>query len=275
MEQMNLPGEQLTDEELATAKEIRRQELEKAFGSYNFVVVRKELFAHLRDPAVTIRNTNITFNTACINGLEDVVYVQLLLCEDEKKFAVKGCDENDKDALRWCIAKPDKRKSRKMTCPDFTRKLYEMMGWDPKCRYKILGYKIDFEGETYYVFDLLVKETFREKPKKGEAVTEPVDTKKGYYSEDIAGTFGVPMEEHKKQTQVTVEQGYINVAVLTGDKKPMEADGTQLSLNVAPAMPAPDSIDIVQNPVMETRGEVRPGEDRLEVSDGTHNMGSQ
>lgn len=162
-----------------------------------------------------------------------------------------------------------------MTCPDFTRKLYEMMGWDPKCRYKILGYKIDFEGETYYVFDLLVKETFREKPKKGEAATEPVDTRKGYYSDDIAGTFGVPLEEHKKQTQVTVEQGYINVAMLTGDKKHMEADGTQLPLNVAPAMPAPDSIDIVQNPVMETRGEVRPDEDRLEVSDGTHNMGSQ
>lgn len=272
---MTQSSDGMNADELATEKEIRRQELEKAFGSYNFVVVRKELFAHLRDPAVTIRNTNITFNTACINGLEDVVYVQLLLCEDEKKFAVKGCDENDKDALRWCIAKPDKRKSRKMTCPDFTRKLYEMMGWDPKCRYKILGYKIDFEGETYYVFDLLVKETFREKPKKGEAVTEPVDTRKGYYSEDIAGTFGVPLKEHKKQTLVTVEQGYINVAMLTGDKKPMEEEGTQLPLNVAPAMPAPDSIDIVQNPVMETRGEVRPDEDRLEVSDGTHNMGSQ
>lgn len=272
---MTQSSDGMNADELATAKEIRRQDLEKAFGSYNFVVVRKELFAHLRDPAVTIRNTNITFNTACINGLEDVVYVQLLLCEDEKKFAVKGCNENDKDALRWCIAKPDKRKSRKMTCPDFTRKLYEMMGWDPKCCYKILGYKIDFEGETYYVFDLLVKETFREKPKKGEVVTEPVDTRKGYYSEDIAGTFGVPLEEHKKHTQVTVEQGYINVAMLTGNKKPMEAEGTQLPLNIAPAMPAPDSTDIVQNPVMETRGEVRPDEDRLEVSDGTHNMGSQ
>ena len=97
------------------------------------------MFAHLRDPAVTIRKGSITFNTACINGLEDVVFVQLLLCEDEKKFAVKGCQENDKDALRWCIAKPDKRKSRKMTCPDFTDKLYELMHWDSKCRYKILG----------------------------------------------------------------------------------------------------------------------------------------
>ena len=217
-------SEEMALEELTTEKELRRRELEQAFGSYNFVVVRKELFAHLRDPAVTIRKGSITFNTACINGLEDVVFVQLLLCEDEKKFAVKGCQENDKDALRWCIAKPDKRKSRKMTCPDFTDKLYELMHWDSKCRYKILGYKIEFEGETYYVFDLIVKETFREKPKKGEVIDETVDYKKGYYSEDIAGTFGVPVEEHKKQTQVTVENGYINVAMLTGDKKPVEIE---------------------------------------------------
>ena len=245
MEQMNLPTNTQTppvispqsEEEIATAKELRRRELEKAFGSYHFVVVRKELFAHLRDPAVTIRNGSITFNTACINGLEDVVFVQLLLCEEEKKFAVKGCNENDKDALRWCIAKPDKRKSRKMTCPDFTKKLYEMMEWDPKCRYKILGYKIDFEGETYYVFDLIVKETFREKPKKGEEIVEPVDSRKGYYSEDIAGTFGVPLEEHQRQTQVSAEHGYINVPMLTGDQKPTTA-GQQLAL---PSISQPDT----------------------------------
>ena len=32
-----------------------------------------------------------------------------------KRMVVRKCEENDKDALRWCIAKPDKRKSRKMS----------------------------------------------------------------------------------------------------------------------------------------------------------------
>ena len=265
--------------ELASAKEVRRQEIEKAFDSYRFVVVRKELFAHLRDPAVVIRNENITFNTACINGLEDVVYVQLLLCEDEKMFAVKGCGENDKDALRWCVAKPDKRKSRKMTCPDFTKQLYDMMGWDPKCRYKILGYKVDFDGETYYAFDLSVTEIFHEKPKKGEAVTESVDTRKGYYSEDIARTFGVPLEEHKKQTQITAEKGYINVAALTGGKKSVEDEGEQLLLatySVSSNVPVVSaSIIPDQSADAKPTGEVRPVEEKtyeLEVSDGADNM---
>ena len=45
---------------------------EGAFSYDGYQVVRKELFAHLRDPAIVIRKDSITFNTACITGLEDV-----------------------------------------------------------------------------------------------------------------------------------------------------------------------------------------------------------
>ena len=83
------------------------------------------------------------------------------------------------------------------------------MGWDSDCRYKILGYRINFEGETLYVFDLLVPEIFHEgqKRKKGESApqseeTKPVNTRKGFYPDDIAGTFGVPVEEHLKESEV-------------------------------------------------------------------------
>lgn len=71
--------------------------------SFTYQVVRKELFAHLRDPAIVIRKDSITFNTACITGLEDVGYVHVMFNNDLKRIVVRGCDENDKDALRWCI----------------------------------------------------------------------------------------------------------------------------------------------------------------------------
>jgi hypothetical protein len=159
---------ELSREELLSAREERRLELQQRFNPEKMKVVRKELFANLRDPAVTIRNGNITFNTACINGLEDVIWVNLMIDQDAGLLAVQECDENDKHALRWCIAKPDKRKSRKMTCRPFTDLVYETMGWDKKCRYKMLGYLIEYQGEMLYIFDLKVPEIFHEKPKKGE-----------------------------------------------------------------------------------------------------------
>ena len=219
------------EQPLETERDAKAEELESTFSYDGYQVVRKELFAHLRDPAIVIRKDSITFNTACISGLEDVVYVHVMFNSDLKRIVVRGCDENDKDALRWCIAKPDKRKSRKMSCKPFSELVYNEMGWDSDCRYKILGYRINFEGETLYVFDLLVPEIFHEgqKRKKGESApqseeTKPVNTRKGFYPDDIAGTFGVPVEEHLKESEVKQIDGYVLMSILTGKAPGTSAD---------------------------------------------------
>ena len=219
------------EQALETERDAKAEELESTFSYDGYQVVRKELFAHLRDPAIVIRKDSFTFNTACISGLEDVVYVHVMFNSDLKRIVVRGCDENDKDALRWCIAKPDKRKSRKMSCKPFSELVYNEMGWDSDCRYKILGYRINFEGETLYVFDLLVPEIFHEgqKRKKGESApqseeTKPVNTRKGFYPDDIAGTFGVPVEEHLKESEVKHIDGYVSMGILTGTAPGASAD---------------------------------------------------
>ena len=153
------------EQALEIDRDAKAEELESTFSYNGYQVVRKELFAHLRDPAIVIRKDSITFNTACITGLEDVVYVHVMFNSTLKRIVVRGCDENDKDALRWCIVKPDKRKSRKMSCKSFSELVYKEMGWETECRYKMLGYRISFEGETLYVFDLLVPEIFHEPQK--------------------------------------------------------------------------------------------------------------
>ena len=143
-----------------TAVDQRALELQENFTYDGYQVVRRELFAHLREPSVVIRRDSITFNTACIAGMEDAVYIQILVNPDTKKMVVRKCDENDKDALRWCIAKTNKRKSRKVTSKIFSAKMYELMGWNTACRYKILGHKIVYEDEMLYIFDLLETEIF-------------------------------------------------------------------------------------------------------------------
>ena len=230
--------DELQKEELS-AREQRTAELEQSFAYDGYQIVRKELFAHLRDPAITIRKDSVTFNTACIEGLEDVVYIHMMFNRELKRIVVEGCDENDKDALRWCIAKPDKRKSRKMVGKPFSELVYREMGWDENCRYKILGYRIQFEGKTLYVFDLMVPEIFHERKsrKKNEQASQEVaempnedaqnnnaaetevNTRKGYYPDDVANTFGVPVEQHRADTEIQQMDGYISVGILTGERK--------------------------------------------------------
>ena len=203
----------------------RTLELEENFNYDGYQIVRREMFAHLREPSVVIRKDSITFNTACINGLEDTVYIQVMINRDQHRMAIRKCDPDDKDAIRWCIEKPDKRKSRKITSKEFSRKLYELMDWSDKCRYKILGHRISYEGETLYVFELDETEIFFERKKKTKAQViaekensglspeqikerekeEQKMSKKPFYPDDWTGSFGLPVEEHSNVTLETME----------------------------------------------------------------------
>ena len=187
------------------------------------------MFAHLGVPAVTIRKDSITFNTACINGFEDVVYIQILVSANQKRIAIRKCDENDKDALRWCIAKPDKRKTRKIVGKKFSAMIYQMMGWDDTCRYKITGHRIEFQGEPLYVFELQEPEIFRERPKRTKEEQEELakgmspeeleelrkreiaESRKAFFPADAANTFGVPVEEHENRPNFGNPNAYVGM----------------------------------------------------------------
>ena len=231
---MHDTAEYTDEKEIIDQKAI---ELAEDFSYDGYQVVRRELFAHLREPAVVIRRDSVTFNTACIAGLEDAVYIQILVNQDNKRMVVRKCEENDKDALRWCVAKPDKRKSRKMTNKIFSAMMYEMMGWNLDCRYKILGHKITFEDETIYVFDLMETEIFLDikgkrakKDTESQAITEnannieetatgDTDTERSaeeikrknripFYPKEWKDSFGLPVEEHRKALEINMLDGY-------------------------------------------------------------------
>lgn len=225
---MHDTAEYTDEKEIVDQKAI---ELAEDFSYDGYQVVRRELFAHLREPAVVIRRDSVTFNTACIAGLEDAVYIQILVNQDNKRMVVRKCEENDKDALRWCVAKPDKRKSRKMTNKIFSAMMYEMMVWNLDCRYKILGHKITFEDETIYVFDLMETEIFLDiKRKKAKKDTESQSTTENannieetassdteeikrknripFYPKEWKDSFGLPVEEHRKALEINMLDGY-------------------------------------------------------------------
>lgn len=223
----------------------RALELAQDFSYDGYQVVRRELFAHLREPAVVIRRDSVTFNTACISGLEDAVYIQILVNQENKRMVVRKCEENDKDALRWCIEKPDKRKSRKMSNKLFSAMMYDMMGWDSDCRYKILGHKITHEDETMYIFDLLETEIYMDTKRRrkqaepttnqvenvtsGDLTPEQIEKKQDeeiavkverklnripFYPKDWKDSFGLPVEEHKKALETNLKDGYVELAAV-------------------------------------------------------------
>lgn len=179
---------------------------EASFSFDGYQVVRREFFSHKYDPTLTIKMNGIIFNNACISRLDDVVYVQVLINPAAYKMVIRPCEEGDRDALRWCIERDEKRKSRQISCSLFTAKLYEMMGWEALYRYKLQGTRISYKGEQLYVFDLTSTEIFL--PASKDETTGKRKLSAPVYPADWRDSFGMPVKEHEASMQVNLLEGF-------------------------------------------------------------------
>ena len=193
----------LTREERQEAKRLVE---EASFSFVGYQVVRREFISHRFDPAMTIRGNSITFNNSCISKLEDATYIQFLINPTEHKLAIRPCDEGARDAIRWCVVRGDKRKSREITCQPFTKKLYELMGWENIYRYKLQGMKINYQGENLYLFDLSSREAFL--PQSRDPETGKIKRPKPILPREWMETFGMTVDDHIESTQIDLTKGF-------------------------------------------------------------------
>lgn len=176
-----------------------------SFSYEGYQVVRGEFFAHIYEPSVTFNNCKVSVNTACLNKLPAVDYVQFLVNPDAKKLAVRPCREDEKDSFLWCTMRGKKRKPRQITCRIFFAKIVEMMGWNPNYRYKLLG-KLIRSGEEYlYIFDLTATEVYQRIAKEGVPAK---NSRTPVFPAEWQNQFGLPVEEHRKQLQINIFNGY-------------------------------------------------------------------
>ena len=194
----------LTREEQMEAKRLAAQ---AKFSFDGYQVVRREFISHNFDPAMTIRGNSITFNNSCISKLENATYVQFLINPTEQRLLIRPCDEGARDAVRWCIVREDKRKSRQITCSIFIEKLREMMGWDDPYRYRLQGMRIDHDGEQLYLFDLNSNECFL--PQSRDPETGKLRRPQPIMPVEWRDSFGMDVETHAASTQVDLSNGYV------------------------------------------------------------------
>ena len=124
-------------------------------------VVSRVLTPRVKDIMVTFRPDGITFNTACVRSMIDVVFVQIYIDRKQHKMYVAPCMEYDKNSKQWCNVKNGTRVSRKITGKPFGNKAYRLMSWSKGYSYRIVGYPARQEGtedEYLLVFDLDVFE---------------------------------------------------------------------------------------------------------------------
>lgn len=194
------------------------------FSYDGYQVVRGEYFAHLFEPSVTFNKCKVYLNTACIKKFPDIDYVQILVNSEEKKLAVRPCGEEQKDSFLWCTAK---RKPKQISCKIFSGMIADLMGWNLDYRYKLLGKLIKSNGEYLFIFDLKSFEMYERKIVEGS--DKPKSSRTPIFPEEWKNQFGLPVEEHKKQLQINLFNGY-TVFGIKDNTKPKDEVNQEITM---------------------------------------------
>ena len=184
-------------------------EMNQDFDLNDYQVVRREFFAHLRDPAVTFDRCKFYVNAACLNLFPGADFAQVLVNRESKVLALKPCREMDKDAYQWSRVAKGKRVPKHITCKLFFAKIIDLMGWNPEYRYKLLGNIIHSNGLYLLAFDLKSTEVYQ-RITDGDKVKT---SRKPVFPTEWQDQFGLSYEEHKKAMQVDVFDGYAVISI--------------------------------------------------------------
>jgi hypothetical protein len=215
-ESTNIPINDAVEESKSELKDIEVIETED-FSYDGYQVVRGEYFAHLFEPSITFNKCKVYLNTACIKKFPNIDYVQILVNSEEKKLAVRPCGEEQKDSFLWCTAK---RKPKQISCKIFSGMIADLLGWNLEHRYKLLGKLIKSNDDFLFIFDLRSFEMYERKFVEGSEKQKSSRTP--IFPEEWKNQFGLPVEEHKKQLQINLFNGYTVFGIKDETKKTNE-----------------------------------------------------
>jgi hypothetical protein len=164
-----------------------------------YQVTKAELFAHSREPAITIWENRIKFNMACLRRFPGVTHIQILIHPVQKRLIIRPCSPDAPDSLRWSRGGGSKEISnRDLLCKIFAAKVFDLMGWDTEYRYKMLGKPAVCNNEALFLFKLTDFELFVSGKKR-----------RSYLPGDWRDYFGIPVEQHEESYKIDLADGYI------------------------------------------------------------------
>lgn len=169
-------------------------ETEPNLGLEGYQVVRREFFAHTREPAATFSRCCFYVNTPCLDIFPEHDTMQVMVNREKQSMALFPCPAGQRDALLWCL-RTGKRRPRRITCRLFFAMVCSMMGWDPGLRYRVLGRVVG--ARKAILFDLNCAETYC--PDSKNAPRYPADWQK---------QFGPDYRAHKEMIAADLVRDY-------------------------------------------------------------------
>ncbi len=118
-----------------------------------FEVTRSEFLNSINKPAVSFQDRTITFNRECAKKFGDKNYVEILINPITRCLAVRTTSLSNRNGARISQSVNTVFKPKPIHSTAFQNTLYEIMGWNPQYRYRIIGTLWENSSEFAFVFN--------------------------------------------------------------------------------------------------------------------------
>ena len=123
------------------------------FDLMGYQKVDGQLLLSLKNPTLWFKYDEMFFNSACLGKINSE-YIELLFEPSEGLLAIRSCDKNHPNAIRWARDKNGKLRTVNLSCSGFANLLFEALGWNTDHKYKMIGVKREKNGESVVLFSL-------------------------------------------------------------------------------------------------------------------------
>ena len=96
----------------------------------------------------------VRFNQSCVNLFPNCQYVTICIDRENLRLFIQPMWEHDKDGLQFANVKNGRNVPRGCTTRIFCQKLFDLMKWNPKTKYRISAIYKEFGDKKIITFNL-------------------------------------------------------------------------------------------------------------------------
>lgn len=179
------------------------------FDYRGFEIAREQFFNNSDKLSVTFSLKSMKFSYNCVKKLPDTQFIELLIHPLKKLLIVRAADSNNKNAMKWLFLN-EKRKfiSRPVSGTAFLKTIYNLLGWNESCKYRVRGIRKQNADENLIIFNLEETELYLPKDNglctDDDKVTSLAETGKSViaYPSAWADNFGSNYYHHSQAEEL-------------------------------------------------------------------------
>lgn len=158
---------------------VELKQVKANYGDFDFrgfEIARSQFFDSIEKTRITFTINTVKFNKTCLQKLENVQYVELLIHPGEHLLAIRKTTKDNRNAIQWAklstkgglIPKP-------ITGVAFLKTIFDLFDWEQEYRYRVQGVRRHKNAESVLLFDMRETEIFLTKEIIYTAHPEEVD----------------------------------------------------------------------------------------------------